>query len=253
MSKNINNKSFPRRKSGGKGRRKALSQEAMQSRAKEKILYEAFSTGATRPRPKPGPKGARNGAMYSHRSLLETFTDSTGLSLGNNIEAIPTSPLFGSIAFEVGDLDDFSSLSAAFDQYRIDYVDVYIRPRSNLAVSPIATSPNQSNPSLYAVVDRDDTNTPTSIAQLRQYNECTECADYEGIHFGFIPSVTPAYYQSGSFVGYGVEEGKWIDVASSAVPHYGIKFAVSPLQAASTAEIFWAVEAYVHTSWKSAR
>jgi hypothetical protein len=191
--------------------------------------------------------------MYSHRSLLETFTDSTGFSTGHVIVAVPSNPAFGAFAVEIGDMDDFAALNGAFDQYRIDLVDIYIKPRANSFQMHGTVSPFQSNPTLFAVVDRDDATTPTSIAQLRQYDNCIEASPYEGLHFRFKPSVTPSYYATGSFVGYGVDESQWLDVASSAIPHYGVKWAVEALQATSTDEIWWDVECYIHSSWKSSR
>lgn len=239
---------------GRRGRRntRSIPHEEQLKRQKKKILQVVFSSGTNRPHPKMGPKGPVNGAMYSHRSLLETYTDSTGLTTSNSLKAA-TSTVFASVAFEIGDLDDFTSLSGAFDQYRIDWVDVFIKPSSNSYNGDSNASPNQARPNLYCVVDRDDATQPTSISQLRQYNECLEASSYEGVYFGFKPSVTPAYYSTGSFVGYGVEESQWIDVASSTVPHYGLKMAVEPLQATSTDDIIWRVETYLYTSWKSSR
>jgi len=240
-----------RRQSVKGKKKKSPSQEEMRSRSLKKIQMKVFET--IEPQVHPFPKGPLSDAMFSTRQVLEVFTDSVGLVNGNQIVQASASAIFGSIAFEVGDLDGWSNMSSLFDQYRVDRVDVLLKPTSNSLSLNLATSPNQASPDLYVVVDRDDSTALTSNAQLRQYENCRVMSSYQGIRVNFIPSITPAYYQSGSFVGYGIEESRWLDVASSAIPHYGIKFGVEALQTSSTSRFAWNVVCYLHISFRSSR
>jgi len=204
------------------------------------------------PTPAPRPKRGLMGANYSTRHLVESFTSSTAVSNSNQILALTTANN-GSIANQIGDLDNFSALSATFDQYRIDFVEWFIQTVSNAVDNTQDVSPNQAVPQLYIVVDRDDDTALSGTSAARQYDNCMVVPASNSCHIRYRPSVTPAYYQAGSFVGYGTEESRWIDIASSAVPHYGIKFCVPGLGTSATSRFTWNVECYLHTSWRNSR
>lgn len=192
-------------------------------------------------------------AMYSTRQLMETFTDSTGLSSGQIVQS-GSSTVFGSIAFEAGDLDNFTDLSGVFDQYRIDRIELLLRSVNNTTGSLYnLTSPNQALPRLYTVIDRDDSSALSSLAAIREYDNVEEGEAYESQLISFKPSISPAYYASGSFVGYGIKDPEWLDVASSGIPHYGVKWAVSGQQTSSTNRFAWDVECFIYVSWKNTR
>jgi len=121
---------------------------------------------------------------------------------------------FGSQAFKLNDLSQAASFQAIFDQYRIAAVEVWITTTSTTGIS---------NPSAYtSVVDYDDAVVPSNVSQLLQYTNCAEVPLTNGVYFHFVPHAT-ATLQTGS----GVETvpAPWINSATPAVLHYGIKVA----------------------------
>jgi len=205
------------------------------------------------PRPKR-PHGPSPGADYTTVQLVTTFSNETGLTSGS-IVAIPTTNTLGSIAVEVGDLTQIASFSALFDQYRIEKLHFRLTPDTNVRDDSQAASPNQSVPSLYVVIDHDDSSAPASIAALQEYDNVEFATGYQGISVDFIPSITPAVFASGAFNSYEVRpsDRTWIDIANTTAPNYGIKFGVTALQTSSTDNWIWTVNCWVTVSFKNTR
>lgn len=135
--------------------------------------------------------------------------------LGVVVTTSTTVPVFYARSFTYTDVNQVTSFTAIFDQYRIDEVEVWMVP--NLS----ATTNN--SPSLwYSVVDYDDAVAPTMLATLQQYTNVIMTPMSNGHYVRFKPHCAEAVY-AGAFTSYGNILAPWIDSTSSSVQHYGFK------------------------------
>ena len=86
-----------------------------------------------------------------------------------------------------------------------------------------------------------------------QYDNAIQFNGEEDIEVEIVPSITPSVFASGAFSGYGVRPPMWIDVANTAVPHYGVKIYVGPLTATTTSAWTWDISAEYIVSFKNSR
>jgi len=133
--------------------------------------------------------------------------------------------LLGGVA---GDSPTISSgdFTVLFDQYRIDKVKIEFswgQPGSNI---------NQQFPlpTIYKVIDYDDTNTLGSIAAAFDYGSCETlklgiASDGKtGVHTCWVkPRPLVQTYRTAITTGYQSVKAGWLDSAQIDIPHYGMK------------------------------
>jgi hypothetical protein len=157
-----------------------------------------------------GPPPFLNNYIRSNKSF--TFTQQATAAAIITTGAIP---VYYSKYFNGGDIDQFTSFAAVFDQYKFDLIEAWIVPRSS-------TSANETE---YAsVIDYDDANNLTSVQSALDYTNCNFTSMNEGHYHRWVPHLAVASY-SGTFVSYTNVTATWIDCVSNAVQHYGIKVA----------------------------
>ena len=144
---------------------------------------------------------------------LSQYLDPAGLFTTST-----TVPTFGSTSFTVAGLDNFSSLSAIFDQYRVDAIEVLLTPK---ITEVLGTSTSVGT--FVSAVDLDDANTPTVFGQVASYNGAIMTNATQSHYHKWKPMFAVAAY-SGAFTSYASSDG-WVDCASSSVQYYGIKAA----------------------------
>jgi len=132
-------------------------------------------------------------------------------------------------SFTFGALDGYASLAAVFDQYRIIQISVTFAPTLNMVTS---SSGGVQVGNFYTVIDFDNAAT-ANVAALRQYENCMTTPAYAPQTRTFTPHVALAAY-GGAFTSYANEGPKWIDSASTAVQHYGVKTALTSCAVTST-------------------
>jgi len=137
----------------------------------------------------------------------------------------------GSKAWTTADITQFSSFSSIFDQYKIDFIEVWLTP-----YGPGVVAGYNSNTKIYSVVDYDDANAPTSIAALTQYENCVITRANEGHYVKFRPHIAVAGF-GGAFTQFKNEKSDWIDVASTSMQHYGFKFGCDPTTATNDVQL----------------
>jgi hypothetical protein len=197
------------------------------------------SRGPRRTRSRKGLKTAPDGTTYS---LLSGTTPATQVSphvndmiykISQSIEyanVVTTSTsvnTYGAITFAASALDQVTSLAAVFDQYRIDEIEVWIED-VNVAVQ------NMVGSKYCSVLDFDDANNLTTFAQAQDYQNCVETNIQQGHYRRFKPHCAVAAYGS-SFNQFENQVSPWIDYASTAVSHYGLKLACQPTPNGATA------------------
>ncbi len=206
------------------------------------------------PRRMPSPHGPMPGASMSILQSVQSLTlaSSSTYSSGLLYQNSATEGLVA-IPFCLADLNQVSTLSALFDQYRIDRIHLRIRPKNTAFFLASVASPNQSSPDVWVAADFDDGSTPTSVASIREYQNAVVLNAGDSLDMIIEPSVTPAVYSGGAFSGYGVEASRWLDVANTSIPHYGVKIGITALQASATYSYQWDVEAWYTVSFRNIR
>jgi len=133
-----------------------------------------------------------------------------------SITSSTTIPLFGTFNFAFSQLDQVTQLAAVFDQYRIAMVEITFKPRAN-------QSTGSGTSLFYSCVDLDDSTNASSINAIEDYPGCQVTENYVQHKHTFVPHIAVAAY-SGVFTSFANETAPWIDVASTQVQHYGVKF-----------------------------
>lgn len=206
----------------------------------------------------PCPQGGIRGATYSTTAYVSgsDMTLPTGTAVvGSLLRQSSASDVFASFAFALADIQNVSSVGALYDQYRIDRIQFRLRSRNPALFMMNQTSPNYSASPMVIVLDRDDNTAPTTLSELKQYDNCQVISACDSIDIVFEPSVTRSVFAGGVFSGYEVvtDPDVWLDLANTGIPHYGIKVGIPALVASTTSKIDWDIEAWYTISFLSTR
>jgi len=131
------------------------------------------------------------------------------------------SAVSGSLTFTSAIASDFSSLAAVFDQYKLERVEVWIRPQASQATMAASLPGGE----LYTVIDYDDAVALTSQAAALAYSDCVVSDLVTTQRRCLKPRLALAAY-SGAFTSYASVDPTWIDCSSTGVLHYGVKYYV---------------------------
>lgn len=132
----------------------------------------------------------------------------------------------GAYSFTLADLPNYSEFGALYDQYRITHVRAHFVPHQNTCPvgSAAATTAN-----IIIVPDYDD-DTTINLSAILQYQKLTIknfCSEFT---FDLKPMIAVGAY-SGAFTSYLAMEPGWIDLASTGVKHYGMKYVIPQVSA----------------------
>jgi len=197
-------------------------------------------------------------SFYTTSQMIDAFAISTNVVSGGGnaspyVEAAANAITYFAAAFSIQDLGQVSQLTAVFDQYRFEKIELKFVPQTNAVNTMNTASPNNSVPQLFVVLDFDDSTALASLAAVLQYDNVEVAMYGEGLHLVVHPSNTTALYASGAFSGYQVQKPQWTDCANTAVAHYGIKGAVTGTPVTSTSTVLWNVFAKYYVSFKNTR
>jgi hypothetical protein len=143
---------------------------------------------------------------------------------------LATSNQTGNFFFTMSGIQNSSSYTAVFDQYKYEYVRIELKPTAN-AIG-LYTSSATSLPPLYLVIDYDNATNLTGISAAQQYDNCMILEVHESASRAIRPRMAVAAY-SGSFASYANAASGWVDCASNTVQFYGFKWV---LQAATASQ-----------------
>jgi len=143
---------------------------------------------------------------------------------GSLLTTSTTTPTFASANFQLNNVDQVTSFQNLFDQYRIDFIELWITPQfaSNDTLSEYSS-----------VIDFDDSGLLTSYAQASDFSNVVESSLSQGHYRRFKPHVAEAAY-SGAFSSFANAVSPWLDCASPSVQHYGLKTAFKATAVASS-------------------
>jgi hypothetical protein len=207
----------------------------------------------------PAPSKPLKDANISTCQMVNTFTSSSASIQAGTATGAPTiaaqasANTYFALAFNLYDLAQVANWTALFDQYRIDKVEVKFQSQGTNVDLHTYVTLNAENPAIWMVLDFDDNTTPTSLAQILEYDNVEVTESGSGFFATVYPSLTPSVYSAGAFSGYAVERAGWIDCANTAVPHYGLKGVIEALYPASTGNYSWTIEAKYFFSFRNVR
>jgi len=146
--------------------------------------------------------------------------------------------------FTVNFLDQITSLTAVFDQYKIEMVEVWLTPRCGVVIDNATANMG----TFHTVIDYDDNNVLTTIGQALDYANVVVSSGCVGHYRRFVPHIAVAAY-SGTFTSFANETAPWIDAASPTVAHYGMKTAWTTTDIVYTYDL----QVRIHTAWRNVR
>lgn len=147
----------------------------------------------------------------------------------------------------VANLSDFTSV---FDQYKIDAIEIILKPRANVSAFGTAAAYGSMQGALYSVLDFDDASPLGSIGAALNYDNVIQTEVYQPNRRCFKPRMANAVY-AGAFTGFGNVADQWIDAASTGVAHYGAKYICD---AGTTGMLqTWDVQIRMKIRWRAVR
>jgi hypothetical protein len=220
MSKNLKNNNRQRKSK----KNRTLKSESISGLLKQIRDLESFNKGTVYKDPVVFPSGQTFDAQVYN--IVASF----------EIEGFHTSsttvPVFGAIAFQISQVDDYTSYTAVFDQYRVKMVQYTFYPRQD-----VATNVNGSGGLFHTAIDYDDDNAVSTIGTMLDYANCIVTAGDKIQTRTFVPHVANAVYGNGAFTSYGNVISPWIDSASTNVKHFACKLATSIGPAVQTYDV----------------
>ncbi len=139
---------------------------------------------------------------------------------------------FGTIHFKLNDVPAFSEFKAIYDFFKIKAVKIVFQPASNVSLGSSTALQQQTTffNKIYTVFDYNDKSVPSSVNDLRQYQNC-RWSPGSTTHKRFIyPKVLVTVDEDGPGVGtYAASSfGKnpWISTDNDACEYYGIKYGI---------------------------
>ncbi len=127
----------------------------------------------------------------------------------------------GALTFVYSQLTNATGFSDLWDQYRVKYLEFNFTPLINTfgTVGALAGT-------LYTVVDKDDSVTPSSITVVREYSS-VQTHVHEPFTVRFRPGILTGAYNGTAVTGAVSADPPWIDCAVNNIPHYGMKYVLT--------------------------
>lgn len=156
--------------------------------------------------------GAR--PMPNLTTPLQTYTI-TAEAYSTAFTTSATVPTYFGTNFTLSLFQAYGSYTSLFDEYLIEEIECWLE-------CTVAPSSTVASAQLFSAVDFDDGNTPGAINTVLGKQGCLSSEVTSGHYHRWRPHVALAAY-SGAFTSYSNIDSCWIDCASPAVQHYGLK------------------------------
>lgn len=156
------------------------------------------------------------------------------------LAADPNVNVYFGRSFALNQVAGYTELTALFDQYKISAVELTFIPRYS-QITPFTTAPD--NIKCFIATDYNDNAAPTSIDQVREYEDYKFYSSCEKFtHYIDKPKILDNSSTSRT---------AWISTASASTSHYGFKFACEPFGLGGT--YGWSVEACFYLAFKNVK
>lgn len=127
--------------------------------------------------------------------------------------------------FQLSSVVDPADLTQLFDRYKIVGVQLKVHYLTNSGMN-VGTS---NLPTIHYAFDGDDANVPpnTQSVLVKGYCKTRVLNANRPLSIYVKPRITKEIYNSPITTGYSSEKACWLDAASSGIPHFGMKFAIT--------------------------
>lgn len=180
-------------------------------------------------------------------------------SVGGNTNLIQLSsgPIAFSLPFIFTDLNQSSTFSALFDQYKIRCVVLRFWPAVIQTTSNNSADTVQGQTFFATCLDYDDATNPTSLAQIQSYENCqnwpvlsTRSKPLKRVIRPHVAFGMPN--SANTIVTAGNRRSSWIDCAQAGIPHFGFKGWLEQGPSANCLQN-WRIDATYYISFKNVR
>lgn len=130
-----------------------------------------------------------------------------------------TTTLFGQ-SFVLADTPGYTDLTNLFDQYKINGIKVKVIPRSTVYASGTDAG------MLYSVLDFNDSTAPADVNALSQYESFRVTRGASMHNRYFRPRINVGVYDEAAGTNFNTKG--WLATTQYNVPHYGLKWGISP-------------------------
>ncbi|AWW06056.1 MAG: capsid protein [Cressdnaviricota sp.] len=169
---------------------------------------------------------------------LYNFTRHIDLGLLN---ADSVNPTLVAINFNLNNLPSSTEFTSLYDSYKINAVKIQFIPQMTENVS-LSTVNNPANARFFSVIDYNDSTAPTSINELREYQNC-KMTTLLRTHTRYI--YKPKILDTSSYT-----ISPWIATSSPSSIYRGIKVALEPMLSTITTSLAFRIEAKYYLSFK---
>lgn len=181
-----------------------------------RALGAAMRRRAYRKRLAVGRRGRLQSTVYRYKRTV--FVE-------RGINSDPLANQFYGIGFSLSAVTSHTEFTALYDQYKIEKVRYTLMPRqtvtTGVGAGQVASAP------VFSVIDYDDANTPTSIAQLMQYQNLKTTKGMNNHTRVLKPGVQLQTQNVGGAASFGKTlKSPWLDCADDTVQHNAIKLAL---------------------------
>lgn len=139
----------------------------------------------------------------------------------------------GAWTFNLGNLPNNAEYTALFDRYMITYIKLYVY----LRIDPGASAANTAHfPMMYIIRDYDDSSAPVSISNIFEHARVQRrmLQPNRPVVIKLKPATLGLTYNTAVSSTFSPQWNKWIDMANTTVPHYGLKWALENWAAPGT-------------------
>lgn len=156
------------------------------------------------------------------------------------------------VAFRLNLLDQVTSFTTIYDQYRIAKVVVRFWPRITEYQNSTGGAAVGFNSKIYTVIDYDD-NTNITVSALRQYATCKEYNCFKPFRRICYPRYNSSAYNSGGSVIAASSQSGWLDCTNTDILYFGIKGAIEAAPASTSILQRWTISADYYIQFRNVR
>ena len=173
-------------------------------------------------------KKARYSGSFGRKMVMKRGAGSlkTARTVDLGTVTVNTADQFQAIQFKLEDLPGYSEFTV-FDEYRITGARVIFVPdfKTNVVEVTSGVSYFKNLPHLITAIDNNDATTPTKN-DLLENESCIIHENGVKVERFVKPCAATTFYQGALATGYGTKYAPWLDVNSSGIQHYGLKFGI---------------------------
>jgi hypothetical protein len=157
--------------------------------------------------PAQSPAMSRDNTIFRVWQIVE---------LGPLLTSSNVVPSSTGLSFTINQMPQAATWLSAFDQYKIEFLELWITTTSSVSLQPDASR-------WYSVIDYDDDGTSITEAQIQQYGNVTDCNRSENVYRKFRPHIALSVNATGGAALARNAPSDWIDSAANSVKHFGLK------------------------------